>query len=66
MINCSDYFEDFITEFGEIGPNESLVHLKSSTLNNAYIAKFDFDLDNDGIFEVNIFVELISEFINFW
>ena len=63
LINCSEYFENFITEFGEAGSTLPLVHLKSSTLNNAYIARFDFDLDEDRVFEINIFVELISEFI---
>lgn len=63
LINCSDYFKNFIAEYGELGSNESLIHLKSGTLNNAYIASFNFDLNNENLPDKQIFVELISEFI---
>ncbi len=63
LINCTEYFEGFIKDFAEVEISESLVHLKSSTLNNAYIARFNFDSDNNGNPDINIFVELISEFI---
>jgi len=63
LINCSDYFKNFINTFGEPEINESLVHLKSSTLNNAYIASFIFRSENNKHPDKQIFVELISEFI---
>ncbi len=63
LINCADYFKDFIAEFGESGSRESLVHLKSGTLNNAYIASLNFKSKNGNLPDKKIFVELISEFI---
>lgn len=63
LINCSDYFRGFIADFGEKGSSGSLVHLKSGTLNNAYIASFNFESKNNSFPEKKIFVELISEFI---
>ncbi len=62
-INGNKYFFGFKDKEGKSCKDYSLIHMQNSNLNNSYLARFKFDLDNDNKTDINIFVELVSEFI---
>lgn len=63
LINCMDYFNEIIDEFGISTENNKLFYIENNSINNSYIAKLEFDLNQDGLVDKTIYVELFSEFI---
>lgn len=63
IMNCQNYFDEIITNFGTQTEHENLFYLENSSINNSYIVTLKYDFDLDEVIDVMIFVELFSEFI---
>jgi signal transduction histidine kinase len=62
-INGNEYFQSFVDADGNSCKNKNLIHVNNDNLNNSYIARLKFDSDRDNYNDINIYIELVSEFI---